>query len=108
MLSPRHIVPVVVVCFTLGLSSLSFGEDQSTQMSPELRKDMADMYQKMADCLRTGKSAEDCQREVAKDCPVLSKTGQCPLQEGIGHMGMGQMRGGRGMHREGMGPREMR
>ena len=99
MLSQRHIVPVVLVCFTVGLSSLSFGEDKSTQVSPELRKDMANMYQKMADCLRTGQSPEDCQREVAKDCPVLSKTGQCPIQEGMGHM-----RGRRGMRPEGMGP----
>ena len=29
MLIQRHIVPVVLVCFTLGFSSLSFGEDQS-------------------------------------------------------------------------------
>lgn len=107
-----HIILVVLACFPLGLSSLSFGEDKSAQISPELRKDMADMYQKMADCLRTGKSPEDCQREVAKDCPVISKTGQCPIQDGIGHMGMGQMRGDRGMHQEGRGsmsgPRDSR
>ncbi len=77
----------------LGLSSLSFGQDKSQsapgsapkketamdQMSPELRKDMADMYQKMADCVRTGKSSEDCQQQIAKNCPVLAKTGKCPL-----------------------------
>ena len=41
-------VLVAVACFTLGLSSLNSGEDTSQsmtdQMSPELRKDMADMY----------------------------------------------------------------
>ncbi|MBA5869291.1 MAG: hypothetical protein GDA68_04675 [Nitrospira sp. CR2.1] len=95
---------VTAVCFTLGISSLSFGEDRSSQVSPELRKDLADMYQKMADCLRMGKPAEDCQRDIAKDCPVIAKTGQCPLQEGMGHMGMGQMQGGRGSHSEGRGP----
>lgn len=99
MLSQRQIVPVVLVCFTLGLSSLSFGADKSSQVSPELRNDMADMYQKMADCLRTGKSPEDCQRKVAKDCPVVAKTGQCPIEKGMGHM-----MGPRGMRPEGMGP----
>jgi len=99
MLNQRHIVPVVLVCFTLGLSSLNFAADQSSQMSPELQKDMADMYQKMADCLRTGKSSEDCQRQIAKDCPVVAKTGQCPIDKGMGHM-----MGPRGMRPEGMGP----
>jgi hypothetical protein len=98
MLIQRPIVSIVAVCLTLGLASLSVGEDKSGQMSPELRKDMADMYQKMADCLRTGKSSEDCQRQIAKDCPVLAKTGQCPIEKGMGHMGP------RGMRPEGMGP----
>ena len=103
MLTQRHIVPVVLVYFTLGLSSLSFGEDKSQsmtgQMSPELSKDMANMYQKMADCLKTGKSSEDCQRQIAKDCPMVAKTGQCPIEKG-----MGSMMGPRGMRPEGMGP----
>ena len=101
MLTQRHIVPVVLVCFMLGFSSLSFGEDQSqstSQVSPEVRKDMADMYQKMANCLRTDKSVEDCQRQIAKNCPVVAKTGQCPIEQGMGHMGP------RGMRPEGMGP----
>ena len=44
------VVLIVVVSLTLGLPLFSFGEDTSqsmtNQMSPELRKDMADMYQK--------------------------------------------------------------
>jgi hypothetical protein len=98
MCTQRHIISAVLVCVTLGVSSLSFGEDKSSQVSPELRNDMADMYQKMADCLRTGKSPEDCQRQVARDCPVVAKTGQCPIEKGMGHMGP------RGMRPEGMGP----
>lgn len=90
-----QVVLVAVACVTLGLSSLSFGEDKSqsmtNQMSPELRKDMADMYQKMAECLRTGKSNQDCQRQIAKDCPVVAKTGQCPIEKGMGNMGPGSM-----------------
>jgi hypothetical protein len=75
----------------LSLSSLNFGEDQSqskSQVSPELRKDMANMHQKMADCLRTDKSLslEECQRKVAKDCPIVAKTGQRPIEKGMGPM----------------------
>ena len=107
MLSQRHVVPVVLVCFMLGLSSLSFGEDQSpstSQVSPEVRKDMANMHQKMADCLRTDQSLslEECQRKVAKDCPIVAKTGQCPIEKG-----MGAMMGSRGMRPEGMGPMQV-
>ncbi|GJL49215.1 MAG: hypothetical protein NPIRA01_04420 [Nitrospirales bacterium] len=103
MLTKRQIVSGVLVCFIVGLSSLSFGEDKSqspTPMSSELRKDMADMYQKMAVCIRTDKSLslEECQRKVAHDCPVVAKTGQCPIEKGIGPMGS------RGMRSEGMGP----
>jgi len=53
-------------------------------MTPELKKDMADMYQKMADCLRTEKSLDQCSTDVMKDCPVMQKTGQCPIQQGMG------------------------
>ena len=66
------------------------GEDKqshvTSQASPEMRKDMAVMYQKMAECLRTDASPEACQRKVAKHCPVLAKTGRCPLHEGISRM----------------------
>ena len=92
MLTPKHIVPVVLVCFTLGFFSLSFGEDQSpstNQVSPELRKDMANMHQKMADCLRTDQSLslEECQRKVAKDCPIVAKAEQCSIKQGTGAHG---------------------
>lgn len=104
MVPKSQIILGILVCFTLGLSSMSFGEDKSRsmtdQMSPELRKDMANMYQKMADCLKTDQSfsLEECQAKVANDCPVVAKTGQCPLEKGMGNMGS------RGMRPGGMGP----
>lgn len=112
MLTQKLVVAVVLACFTLGMSSLSFGQDKPQsqmgspakkaaamgEMSPELRKDMADMYQKMADCLRTGKSMEDCQQQTAKGCPVAARLGYCPLHDGMGgKMGAGGMRPGGGM-----------
>ena len=53
------------------------------KMTPELKKDMAEMYQKMADCLRTDKSLEQCSRDAMTNCPVVEKTGHCPINEGI-------------------------
>ena len=61
--------------------------------SGEMQKDMASMYRKMADCLDTGTSAHECMLTVMKDCPVVAKTGHCPISEGMGagqEMGMGQ------------------
>jgi len=77
------------------------------EMTPELKKDMADMYQKMADCLRTDKTLERCSKDAMKNCPVVAKTGHCPINEGMRHskrkgmkppmgkmdgMGMGKMK----------------
>ncbi len=105
MLTKRQLVSGALVCFLVSLSSLSFGEDKlpsTTALSSELREDMADMYQKMAVCLRTDKalSLEECQRKVAKDCPVVAKTGQCPIEKGIGQLSP------RGMRSKGMGHME--
>ncbi|MBX9767579.1 MAG: hypothetical protein K2X47_09945 [Bdellovibrionales bacterium] len=65
----------------------------SAPVSPELKKDMAAMYQKMADCMKTEKSQMECQTEVMKDCPVAKATGHCPLMEGMkGSMNKGNMK----------------
>ena len=55
-------------------------------MTPEVKKDMADMYQKMADCLRTDKSLDQCSHDAMTNCPVVQKTGHCPINEGTGPM----------------------
>lgn len=103
MRTKKQIIPFILVCFTLGVSSMSLGDNraQSTNpLSPELRKDMVDMYQKMADCLKTDKSLDECQRSVTKVCPVMAKTGKCPLQDGTRAMS-----GPAGKHPDGsMGP----
>lgn len=60
--------------------------------SPEMKKNMADMYQKMADCLKTEKSMHECHKEVMKDCPMAKENGSCPLMEGMkGMEGMKSM-----------------
>ncbi len=54
--------------------------------SPEIKKDIAEMYQKMADCMRTDKSMQVCQKEVMKDCPVAKAMGSCPIMDGMKSM----------------------
>jgi len=67
-------------------------------MTPELKKDLADMYQKMADCLRSDKSLDQCSHEAMENCPVVKKTGHCPINEGSDAvMGKGMKRPTPGM-----------
>lgn len=87
---------VLVMGLALGLSAAHCGAQQTqtkesgashgaaTPMTPELKQDMAQMYQKMADCLRTDKSVDQCSHDAMKDCPVVAKTGHCPINEGMG------------------------
>lgn len=88
----------VVFLFAFSISGIARAETKPkasntsahSTMSPEMKKDMADMYQKMADCLKTEKSTHDCHKEVMKDCPVAKATGHCPIMEGM--MGKGSMK----------------
>jgi hypothetical protein len=97
-------------------SNSSFAADakknsaDAATLSPELKHDMADMYSKMADCMNTDKSMVQCQKDIMKDCPVMKKTGHCPIMDGMkpmmrkGAMGGGKMKEmGPGMS-QGMAP----
>lgn len=108
-------VLLIIVGIAVGMkSSVAFaehddmpsGHEASEKVTPELKKDLADMYQKMANCLRTDKSFDQCSDEAMKNCPVVEKTGHCPINEGVGPimgkrmkhsragMGMGKMNDG--------------
>lgn len=43
---------------------------------------MADMYQKMADCMKSEKTQQDCHKEAVKDCRVATASGSCPMMNG--------------------------
>lgn len=78
--------------FSFSVSGVAAAHMQS--MSPELKHEMADMYAKMAECMKTDKTMEQCQTEVMKDCPVMKKTKHCPIMEGMKPMmGKGKMEG---------------
>ena len=89
---------LLVVAIAAGMNSVARAEPKpapvgdhskdkkSTEMTPEMKTDMANVYQKMADCLRTDKSLADCSHDAMKDCPVVQKSGHCPINEGTGPM----------------------
>jgi hypothetical protein len=55
-----------------------------TSMTPEMKKDVAEMHQKMADCMKTDKSMEECRKDVMTNCPVAEAMGgHCPLMDGM-------------------------
>ncbi len=126
---------LVIICLSALVSTASNGAEQSeakkadgnqaaasAKMTPELKKDMADMYQKMADCLRTDKTLDQCSHAAMTNCPVVEKTGHCPINEGMGPMqgkqtkrpmksmggmGMGNMKDNHPMPMGGMGGKDM-
>ena len=61
--------------------------------TPEMKKDMANMHQKMADCLRTEKSMQDCHGEMKKDCQGANTSGHCSMMDSM--MNKGGMKHGK-------------
>lgn len=81
--------------FALGLATQASaagktdtGRSNHQTMTPELKRDLSEMYLKMGECMKTEKSMEQCQKDIMKDCPVMKKTGHCPLMEGMKPMKM--------------------
>ena len=64
----------------------------------EQRQKMAEVHQKMADCLRSDRPIAECRSEMATACHDMMGAGGCPMM-GTGPGGMGP-----GMKGHGMGP----
>lgn len=47
------------------IPTISYGQNTSSEPSAEARKQMAAAHKKMADCLTSNKSAEECRREMS-------------------------------------------
>ena len=54
-------------------------------MTPDQRQSMASAHEKMATCLRSEKSFEDCHKEMNQSCREMMGGDGCPM--------MGQMMG---------------
>ena len=53
---------------------------------------MAEVHQKMADCLRSSRPFADCRSEMVAACHDMTGTGSCPMMgDGRGGMGPGMM-----------------
>ena len=63
-------------------SSVVTGADQPSKMppspTPEMRQKMAEMHQKMADCLKSDQSIDECHKIMMKECPMHGMEG-CPM-----------------------------
>ena len=63
----------------------------------EQRQKMADVHQKMAECLRSDRPIADCRSEMASACHDMLGAGACPMMgKGHGGMGPGMMGPGKG------------
>ena len=79
------------------------GKSAPPAPTPEQRKQMAEVHQRMAACLASDKPIAECRTEMWANCQsLMGKTG-CPMMGGAGWMGPGMMGGG-----QGMGPGMMR
>lgn len=80
----------LILLVTIGLSitacshrygSKGHGCGQDCKMdgviTPEQKKMMAEKHQKLADCLKSDKSVDDCHKEMKADC----QTGKCGMKK---------------------------
>jgi hypothetical protein len=77
---------LTIMMLILGFANTTFADRNAgrapgpTRIAPELKNVWAEMYQKMADCLRTDKDFKTCRQEAC-NCQVLNATGHCPINE---------------------------
>lgn len=79
----------------LSISTSTFAADKAKSkgekmpvFSAEQRKNMADLHEKMAQCLRSDKAIEECHADMKTGCESLGKDG-CPMMgKTHGHHGM--------------------
>jgi hypothetical protein len=81
-------------------SGPAFGADAAkptaADPSPEQRHQMAEIHQRMADCLNSERPMTECRGEMQKSCQETMGAGGCSMMDG--HMGAGMMHGqGTGM-----------
>ncbi|MGE0631427.1 MAG: hypothetical protein AB7H48_12955 [Parachlamydiales bacterium] len=86
----KPVIALLTLSFicAVSIADQSSAKDSSAQTGSELpkekRKKMAEMHEKMALCLKSDKSMDDCRDEMRKQCD--GEDG-CPMM-GKGHRGM--------------------
>jgi hypothetical protein len=67
---------IIISITTLLLSSSAFCAD--APVSVENRRKMAELHQKMSDCLKTEKPMSECHNEMMQGCDMMGKNA-CPM-----------------------------
>lgn len=90
----------IVMILTSGAAGAAETKTEKTnpskpqELSKAQREQMAILHEKMAQCLRSEKSLQECHQELRAQCQEMIGTEGCPM------MGMGQ-----GLMKRGQGPR---
>jgi hypothetical protein len=77
---------LTIMMLALGFANTTFADRNAgtprgpSRIAPELKNVWAEMYQKMAECLRTDKDFKTCRQEACT-CQVLDAAGHCPINE---------------------------
>ena len=59
----------------------------SSEVTVEQRKQMAQVHEKMATCLRSNKPLNQCRSEMRSSCQEMMGKDGCPMMGKMGHMG---------------------
>jgi hypothetical protein len=77
---------LIVCALVIVSSNLAFGAEPSDRDSKiKMHEQMAEMHQKAAACMKSGKTDEECQTDMKKQCSAMMKSGDCNMMD---HMGM--------------------
>lgn len=96
----------LLAAFALASASATFAAEPekgaTAAPTPEARQKMAEVHQRMADCLKSDRPMSECRAEMAKSCHDMMGASACPMM-GMGEGGMGPGMMGGGMKGGGMG-----
>ena len=76
---------IALMSITLLSGLIAYGSEMDKKMmamdTPEMRVKMADMHQKMADCLRSDKPMGTCKDEMMKSCHETMGKDGCSMMK---------------------------
>jgi hypothetical protein len=99
-----RLATITLLALGSGHAALAAGPQQgAAEPTPEMRRQMAAVHQKMADCLKSDRPIGECRVEMHKSCVELMGEESCPMMGMMGGMGPGMMGHGM-MHQQGSSP----
>jgi hypothetical protein len=93
------VIAAVALLFASSAFAAEPKKSPPAEPTPEARQHMADVHQKMADCLRSERPLAECRTEMMSSCQEMMGEGGCPMMgHGAGGMGPGMKGGGMMSH----------